>query len=400
MAPGTTRTMTAVIPPGRYRLGCIYSENATVYSADVTVSGPPVDDAHPYARVTYNEMAPVVNHVPRRRGRRPGRPGHRHRPPAEPGRCRPAPAGQGGLAGGPPRLRPAGRGLRHLRRLQRRDRRAPERPSAGGERSGLDRIPPAGVRPVAEPAGGHRGRGSPTSWTPSSTSWWPPSPSRPPPPNDLSLRTHEILENTLQFEFTGEDDQGSHTGLATAMANVAGHRDDPRGHRPADPPAGPRRSWPPPTTDLQRLAGLGRLLPAARRDVDAGAVPHPGPARAARRDHRPVPRDGVPDSRPPRAPARRRRAHDPPPAPARGPGRPGSRPSGTRGRRARSAGGDSCGPGRRPWPAPRPLPAWWRRPPGRAAAARAAELAEFHGPHQSIVYVAAHPCRRCSSPST
>ena len=42
------------------------------------------------------------------------------------------------------------------------------------------------------------------------------------PPNDLSLRTHEILENTLQFELTGETDQGSHTGLATAAANVQG----------------------------------------------------------------------------------------------------------------------------------------------------------------------------------
>jgi high-affinity iron transporter len=42
------------------------------------------------------------------------------------------------------------------------------------------------------------------------------------PLNDLSLRTHEILENTLQFELTGETDQGSHTGLATVEANVQG----------------------------------------------------------------------------------------------------------------------------------------------------------------------------------
>jgi high-affinity iron transporter len=42
------------------------------------------------------------------------------------------------------------------------------------------------------------------------------------PLNDLSLRTHEILENTLQFELTGESDQGSHSGLATAEANVQG----------------------------------------------------------------------------------------------------------------------------------------------------------------------------------
>ena len=42
------------------------------------------------------------------------------------------------------------------------------------------------------------------------------------PANDVSLRTHEILENTLQFELTGEEDEGSHTTLATALANVQG----------------------------------------------------------------------------------------------------------------------------------------------------------------------------------
>jgi high-affinity iron transporter len=47
-------------------------------------------------------------------------------------------------------------------------------------------------------------------------------PSQATPPTDVPLRTHEILENTLQFELTGETDQGSHTNLATAAANVAG----------------------------------------------------------------------------------------------------------------------------------------------------------------------------------
>jgi high-affinity iron transporter len=39
---------------------------------------------------------------------------------------------------------------------------------------------------------------------------------------DVALRTHEILENTLQFELTGETDEGSHTNLETAWANVQG----------------------------------------------------------------------------------------------------------------------------------------------------------------------------------
>jgi high-affinity iron transporter len=39
---------------------------------------------------------------------------------------------------------------------------------------------------------------------------------------DLPLRTHEILENTLQFELTTDTDDGSGTNLATANANLAG----------------------------------------------------------------------------------------------------------------------------------------------------------------------------------
>jgi len=39
---------------------------------------------------------------------------------------------------------------------------------------------------------------------------------------DLALRAHEILENALQFEMTGDTDEGSHTNLATVQANVQG----------------------------------------------------------------------------------------------------------------------------------------------------------------------------------
>ncbi|MEY9847591.1 high-affinity iron transporter [Streptacidiphilus sp. BW17] len=44
-------------------------------------------------------------------------------------------------------------------------------------------------------------------------------------PSDLPLRTHEILENTLQFELTGDTDEGSGTNLATAQANLAGTKE-------------------------------------------------------------------------------------------------------------------------------------------------------------------------------
>ncbi|MDP9849124.1 EfeM/EfeO family lipoprotein [Streptosporangium lutulentum] len=41
-------------------------------------------------------------------------------------------------------------------------------------------------------------------------------------PMDLPLRAHEILEDTLQSQLTGDADQGSGTGLATAEANLDG----------------------------------------------------------------------------------------------------------------------------------------------------------------------------------
>jgi len=39
---------------------------------------------------------------------------------------------------------------------------------------------------------------------------------------DIPLRAHEILENALQFELTGQTDEGSHTNLATIGANIQG----------------------------------------------------------------------------------------------------------------------------------------------------------------------------------
>ena len=41
-------------------------------------------------------------------------------------------------------------------------------------------------------------------------------------PLDVSVRAHEITENALQFELTGETDYGSGTNLATVAANLAG----------------------------------------------------------------------------------------------------------------------------------------------------------------------------------
>jgi iron uptake system component EfeO len=42
---------------------------------------------------------------------------------------------------------------------------------------------------------------------------------------DIGLRTHEILENALEFQLTGIDDYGSGTTLATTAANITGTRE-------------------------------------------------------------------------------------------------------------------------------------------------------------------------------
>jgi iron uptake system EfeUOB component EfeO/EfeM len=221
MAPGTTRTLTAVIPPGRFRLGCTYSENATLYSPIVTVSGAAVHDAHPYQQVTYSQIAPLVTKY--RAG---------------------VSAGLAVLAADTDRLR----GLADSGQLDQAKqawlvahldyaRLGAAYDTFGNFNDEID------GRPNGQP----QGVGDP-SWTGFlrlEYALWQNQPAatvasvadqldmyvhqlalafaeQTTPLNDLSLRTHEILENTLQFELTGETDQGSHTGLATAEANVQG----------------------------------------------------------------------------------------------------------------------------------------------------------------------------------
>jgi iron uptake system component EfeO len=51
--------------------------------------------------------------------------------------------------------------------------------------------------------------------------WWP---GQQIPLVDIGLRTHEIMENALEFQLTGHDDYGSGTTLATTLANIQGTR--------------------------------------------------------------------------------------------------------------------------------------------------------------------------------
>ncbi|MFH8659111.1 iron uptake transporter permease EfeU [Streptomyces afghaniensis] len=80
--------------------------------------------------------------------------------------------------------------------------------------------------------------------------------------SDLPLRAHEILENTLQFELTGDTDQGSGTGLATAEANLAGTRELLTVLRPLLTARAPHLL---PTVDADS-ARLRTLLDAQHRD--------------------------------------------------------------------------------------------------------------------------------------
>ena len=99
-------------------------------------------------------------------------------------------------------------------------------------------------------------------------------------PADLPLRTHEILENTLQFELTGDTDEGSGTNLATAGANLAGTKELLSVLRPLIAQRAPARLA---TVDgdITRLQGL---LDGARHGAAWTPVESLDPAARARID--------------------------------------------------------------------------------------------------------------------
>ncbi|MFI6805685.1 iron uptake transporter permease EfeU [Streptomyces luteogriseus] len=98
--------------------------------------------------------------------------------------------------------------------------------------------------------------------------------------SDLPLRAHEILENTLQFELTGDTDQGSGSGLATADANLAGTRELLAVLRPLLTPRAPRLL---PTVDAD-IARLQKLFDSAHQGTGWTPVARLGAAAKARID--------------------------------------------------------------------------------------------------------------------
>jgi len=80
-------------------------------------------------------------------------------------------------------------------------------------------------------------------------------------PGDLPLRAHEILENALQFELTGDTDEGSGTNLATVDSNLAGTRELLTVLEPLLTKESPKLL---PTVDAD-IARLRKLLDSAHR---------------------------------------------------------------------------------------------------------------------------------------
>ncbi|MGI8879915.1 MAG: hypothetical protein ACR2KJ_05245 [Jatrophihabitans sp.] len=79
-------------------------------------------------------------------------------------------------------------------------------------------------------------------------------------PLDVSIRAHEITENAVQFELTGETDFGSHSNLDTVDANLTGTRQVLYLLRPLL------------TNRYAALAQLDAMLQRAQRDVRAQHV--------------------------------------------------------------------------------------------------------------------------------
>ena len=224
--PGTVTPMRLNLGSGTYAFMCNFNDFNPQVGAKVTVGGHakgtpailPVsyNETIPYAKkyqayaeaglkVLAGQTATLAADVRR------GRPG----------------GGEAGLAHRPPAVPDARRGVRDVRRLRRRDRRRTRTPPGCAARSG----------PGSTAWSTGCGTGSPAhELTPVAArsskdvnallAWWP---TQQIPLSDVGLRTHEILENALQFQLTGHDDYGSGTTLATTLANIAGH---PRAARP------------------------------------------------------------------------------------------------------------------------------------------------------------------------
>lgn len=227
LSPGTTRTMEAKVPPGAYRWRCVRLDGTKMLSAPAKVTGPStrqgVTGARSYVPVTAKELDAAVD------------------------RYRAVVHGQlATLATDTDRLAAAVKGgdMVGAKPMWVTAHQSYERLGAAygtfGALDGAINGRPAGLpRGVIDPDFTGFLRLERELWQPRSGDDPPATadrlaadvhqlvasfPTLKTEPGDLALRAHEILENSLQFELTGQTDQGSHTNLATVRANVDGTR--------------------------------------------------------------------------------------------------------------------------------------------------------------------------------
>lgn len=223
LAAHTTRGLRIALPPGRYSWRCGRADGTVSFSAVVRVTGRPVTDAHPFVPVTYTELAAATTTYRASVSRAMGvlaQETDTLRADVDAGRLDAArhdwlvahmqyerlgaaygtfgayDAEINGRADGLPRGvdDPQFQGFHELE-LDLWGGASSESSRAAAVADQLDHSVHALVAAFPRLQTG---------------------------PNDVSLRTHEILENSLQFELTGDTDEGSHTNLATVRANVDG----------------------------------------------------------------------------------------------------------------------------------------------------------------------------------
>jgi high-affinity iron transporter len=223
IAPGTTSRFVVLLPPGSYSWSCEADDGTVGYSDPITVHGPAVAGVHRWVPATYAELSNAVT---------------RYRRSVTTGLAR--------LATDTDRLLAAVHDhdvatarVRWLTAHLDYERLGAAYDTFGAYADAIDGRPDGLPGGVGDPhfTGFHRleyllwQHGSPAKALTAATRLdadvhrlVKAFPRQLTAPNDVALRTHEILENTLQFELTADTDQGSHTNLATAAANLDGTR--------------------------------------------------------------------------------------------------------------------------------------------------------------------------------
>lgn len=221
VAPGTTVTMDATLPPGRYSFECENYDGAETYSATETVTGAPVHDAHPYVPVTVDEIEAAEQTY--RQGLTP----ILARFAAETQALQAA-VSAGDLAQAESLWLTADLDWQRMGAVY---------DAFGNFDDEIDQSPLGLVGTVDSPDFTGLLRLEYGLWNGQSAAELTPVadalagdaeglveafPGMLMPDIDLALRTHEILENTLQFQLTGELDEGAGVELAVAWADVQG----------------------------------------------------------------------------------------------------------------------------------------------------------------------------------